>query len=67
VAAAGYQPPYASFRSTTLARALGLLPQYDRFTPNVADGMSTYHSMQLKLQRRFSSGFSFLGSYTLGK
>ena len=67
VAAAGFQPPYSTFRSTTLARALGLLPQYDRFTPNVADGMSTYESVQFKLQKRFSSGSSFLGSYTLGK
>lgn len=67
VAAAGYQPPWPGFRSTTLARALSMLPQYDRFTPNVADGMSTYHSMQMKLQRRFTNGFSFLGAYTLSK
>ncbi|MEN6601407.1 MAG: carboxypeptidase regulatory-like domain-containing protein, partial [Bryobacteraceae bacterium] len=67
VAAAGFKPPWDGFRSTTLARALSMLPQYDRFTPNVADGMSTYHSIQLKLQRRFTNGFSFLGSYTLGK
>ncbi len=67
VLAAGYGPPYPSFRSTILAQALVMLPQYGRFTPNVADGMSTYHSAQFKLQKRFSSGLSFLGAYTLSK
>ncbi len=67
VAAAGFGPPYPSFRSTILAQALVMLPQYGRFTPNVADGMSTYHSAQFKLQKRFSDGLSFLGSYTLSK
>ena len=67
VVAAGYTKPWDGFRSTTLARALALYPQYDRFTQLYQDGMSTYHSMQMKLQRRFSNGFSFLGSYTLGK
>jgi hypothetical protein len=30
-------------------------------------GNSTYHSLQLKLERRFSSGLFLLGSYTLSK
>jgi hypothetical protein len=67
VVAAGYKKPWDGFRSTTLARALALYPQYDRFTQLFQDGMSTYHSMQMKLQRRFTNGFSFLGSYTLAK
>lgn len=67
VAAAGFQPPYPTFRSTTLAQALTMLPQYQRFGLNVADGMSTYHSFQYKAQKRFSDGLSFLFSYTLSK
>ncbi|MBI1789410.1 MAG: TonB-dependent receptor [Acidobacteria bacterium] len=67
VAAAGFRPPYPAFRSTILAQALSMLPQYGRFTPNVADGMSTYHSAQFKAQKRFSDGLSFLLAYTLSK
>ncbi len=68
VVAAGFQKPWPGFRDNgILANALSLYPQYNRFTQIVMDGMSTYHSMQMKLQRRFTNGFSFLGSYTLGK
>jgi hypothetical protein len=68
VVAAGFKKPWPGFRDGgTLANALSLFPQYNRFTQLFADGMSTYHSLQLKVQRRFSNGFSFLGSYTSGK
>jgi hypothetical protein len=42
-------------------------PQFDsaRITGNVAN--STWHSMQLELARRFSSGWTFQGNYTFSK
>lgn len=67
VASAGYSAPYKGFRSTTLAQALSLYPQYQRFSLTRNDGQSTYHSLQTKLQKRFSDGFSFLAAYTLSK
>ena len=68
VVAAGFTKPWPGFRDAgILANALSLYPQYNRFTQQFADGQSTYHSLQMKLQRRFTNGFSFLGSYTLGK
>jgi hypothetical protein len=68
VVAAGFKPPWPGFRtSNILAQTLVMLPQYNRFTPNVADGMSTYHALQTKLQKRFSNGLSFLGAYTFSK
>ena len=30
-------------------------------------GSSTYHSLQTKVEKRFSNNFSFLGAYTFGK
>ena len=48
-----------------------LLRPYPQFTgvnvPWASYGASTYHSMQLKLERRYSSGFSVQGSYTFSK
>ena len=68
VVAAGFKKPWPGYRDNAiLANALSRFPQYNRFTQIFQDGMSTYHSMQMKLQRRFTNGFSFLGSYTLGK
>ena len=42
-------------------------PDFGSFTSIQNRGNSTYHSLQLKLQKRFSSGLSFLSAYTLGK
>ncbi|HEV8129974.1 MAG TPA: TonB-dependent receptor, partial [Acidobacteriota bacterium] len=36
-------------------------------TRAVHAGSSTYHSMQLKVERRFSAGFGLLGAYTFSK
>jgi hypothetical protein len=43
-------------------------PQFNGLTiGNLSYGASTYHSMQAKLERRFSRGVSLLFSYTLSK
>jgi len=42
-------------------------PDFGSFTSIQNRGNSTYHSLQLKLQKRFSSGLSFLSAYTVGK
>jgi hypothetical protein len=51
-----------------VAQSLRPYPQYlniiSRSNPN---GNSTYHALQTKLEKRFSSGLSFLGAYTWSK
>jgi hypothetical protein len=43
-------------------------PQFSNFTSVSASyGSSTYHSLQLKVERRFRKGLSLLGSYTYSK
>jgi hypothetical protein len=44
---------------------LGLMDTQVRVMGN--DYRSSYHSLQLRVNKRFSSGFSFLGSYVLSK
>jgi hypothetical protein len=42
-------------------------PEFGSFTSIQNRGNSTYHALELKLQKRFSGGLSFLSAYTLGK
>jgi hypothetical protein len=54
--------------TTTRLQLLRPFPQFTGVTNNQAGlGMSTYHSFQLKVNKRLSRGFSLLGSYTTGK
>jgi hypothetical protein len=69
--AAGYQVPYADFvnqwgGSATVAQSLVPYPQYGYIFNNFEhDGTSSYESMQLQLEKRFTQGLSFLAGYTL--
>ena len=65
--AAGITSPYAGF-SGSVAQALRPFPQYttlyDMYQPT---GYNDYDSLQVRLQKRYSNGLSFLGAYTLSK
>jgi hypothetical protein len=65
--AAGITAPYPGFRGS-VAQALRPFPQYTGVN-NLAQptGFSNYHSLQLRAQRRYTNGFSFLLAYTLSK
>lgn len=65
--AAGIAIPYAGFTGS-VAQALRPYPQYlgiqDNANPN---GFSTYNSLQVKVQKRFSHGLTAIASYTWAK
>ena len=65
--AAGIVRPYPGFQGS-VAQALRLYPQYttiwDMFQPT---GYDFYNALQIRLQKRYSNGLSFLGAYTLSK
>lgn len=71
--AAGYQEPYANFvtqwgGSATVAQALVPYPQYGYLFNNFeGKGSSSYESIQLQLEKRFTQGLSFLAGYTLSR
>jgi hypothetical protein len=65
--AAGITPPYPGFTGN-VARALRPFPQYESITwRHVPTGMSEYHSLQTKLEKRFSGGLQFRTAYTWSK
>ncbi len=65
--------PYVSTGTLAAARVtrrqmLLPFPQFGGITSNTSQlGSSIYHSLQLKLNKRLSRGFSFLASYTASK
>jgi hypothetical protein len=65
--AAGVSLPYPGFTGS-VSQALRPYPQYsDVRNLYQPIGWSTYNAMQMRLQRRFSAGISFLAAYTLSK
>jgi hypothetical protein len=57
-----------SGRNTTRNRLLRPYPQFDGIGfPNLSGGSSTYHSLQLRVEKRFRGGLSLLGAYTKAK
>lgn len=64
---AGIKLPYAGFTGT-VAQALRPYPQYQGITLSSDPvGNNTYNSLQIKAQKRYSNGLSFLVSYVLSK
>lgn len=64
---AGIGPPYPGF-SGNVAQALRPFPHIQSIRwRSVPTGMSTYHSLQLKLDKRFANGLQFRASYTRSK
>jgi hypothetical protein len=54
--------------TTTLGQMLRPYPQYNAVTVrNPTIGNSTYHSAQIKVERRFANGVMFLASYMISK
>jgi len=64
--AAGLRPPYATFTGS-VAQSLRQFPQFQTIAAEARGGHSTYHSMMLKLEKRYSQGLTFQGSYVLSK
>ncbi len=68
-AEANISRPYPSFAGT-VQQALQEFPQYRSITSHNGGekiGVSSYHSMVLKLDKRYSSGLTLLGSYVFSK
>ncbi|HUQ93833.1 MAG TPA: TonB-dependent receptor [Bryobacteraceae bacterium] len=64
---AGISAPYSTFTGT-VAQALRPFPQYlgiGQFYEK--DGHTTYHSLQVKAEKRFSTGLMLLAAFTLSK
>jgi hypothetical protein len=63
----GIALPFSNFQGT-IAQALKPFPQYSAITEFAGDiGNSTFNSLVLTLNRRFSSGFTFQTGYTFSR
>jgi hypothetical protein len=52
---------------TTLSQLLTAYPQYTGLTTASPQGYSWYHSLQIKMERRFAQSFTLQGSFTQSK
>ncbi|MCX6592599.1 MAG: TonB-dependent receptor [Acidobacteria bacterium] len=59
--------PAPGLGTTAQVNARRRFPTYGNLTWYQNDGNSNFHSLQAKLEKRFSAGLSFLTSYTYGK
>ncbi len=64
--AAGIRLPYPTFTGS-VAQSLRQFPQFTTIAAEARGGHSTYHSLLLKLQKRYSVGLTFQASYILSK
>ena len=53
--------------STSRSQLLRPYPSFTGFTYRRNDGHTIYHSGQFRMEKRFSRGYTVLGSYTVGK
>jgi hypothetical protein len=75
VVAAGFTPPFPSFKQVlgsraTLGQSLRLWPQYSGVSTGGMQnhsGNSTYHALIVKASKRFSGGLSMVADYTWSK
>jgi hypothetical protein len=67
----GLLPPTAGsvFRSANIARErlLRPFPQFDAVNTTTNEGYSWYHSLQVRIDKRFSNGYTFGANYTYSK
>ena len=67
----GLMPVTASstFRATTIARErlLRPFPEFDAVNTTTSEGYSWYHSLQMRIEKRFSGGYLLGSSYTYSK
>ena len=70
-AAAGINPPYPGFPGNLIvAQALVPMPQYFGFNTDGElenYGMSSFHALEVQLNRRFHNGLNLMASYTWSK
>jgi hypothetical protein len=59
--------PLAGAGTAAQVNARRPFPNYGTISWFESDGNSTFHSLQAKVEKRFSTGFSVLTSYTYGK
>jgi hypothetical protein len=68
---AGLLPATASstFRATTIARErlLRPFPQFDAVNTTTNEGYSWYHSLQMRVDKRFQNGYTMGAAYTYSK